>query len=445
MRNVYLTGFSGSGKSTLAVELARALGKTARDLDAEIAAEAGVPIAEIFAREGEAGFRTRESAALKRVADDDNLVVATGGGLVIDPKHRALMKETGWVIRLDSAPEALLQRVQGQLREQGPAGTRPLLSVDDPLARIRDLKAQREAYYAEAHATIDTTTKTIAQAIRDVCQTVAKFEGTPLDPRRLPVAAGSKLMGRERPLICAPLIGHDAATMLAQAERARAVAADFVEVRADRLTSPDAGTVREIVRELQRLGLPTLVTNRRADEGGAARQPEAARLDLLRAAISAGTIAAFDVELATEAVARDRLISFGLRQGVPAVVSHHDFTGTPDDRTLDDLVEAMSAVGASAVKIAVTPRDAGEAVRLLVWCRAVSERPAARPTIVLGMGPYGFVTRVAGHLAGSALTFATLDDETGSAPGQPTIESLRAAWAALGFGCSGEFATPVVP
>ena len=94
----------------------------------------------------------------------------------------------------------------------------------------------------------------------------------------------------------------------------------------------------------------------------------------------------------------------------------------------------MEAAGADAAKLAVMPRDDGDALRLLAACRAATGGRLAIPVVAIAMGPLGVVTRVIGHGAGSALTFAAAATGQGSAPGQLTVEQLRHYWAATATG-----------
>jgi len=154
MALVFLIGPPGAGKSTLAPLLARALGLDAQDLDLAIAAAAGRPIAEVFATEGEAGFRRRERAALEAASAAGRGIVATGAGIAQDPLNRALLRSAGQVVFLAARPATQLARV-GSAAERA---ARPLLaSAPDLLARLEALYAERlPAYRAAAHLEIAT-------------------------------------------------------------------------------------------------------------------------------------------------------------------------------------------------------------------------------------------------------------------------------------------------
>lgn len=140
-RNLVLLGFMGTGKTAVGRCLAERLGFGFADLDALVEAEAGCTIAQLFEREGEAGFRLRERRMAADVAARSGLVVATGGGVVLDPENLRVLAATGDLVCLTAEPETILQRVAGD-------ATRPLLRVPDPLARIRSLLGERRARYA---------------------------------------------------------------------------------------------------------------------------------------------------------------------------------------------------------------------------------------------------------------------------------------------------------
>ena len=434
MRTIYLIGFSGTGKSTIARLVGARLGLPIRDLDALIVARAGRPIAEIFASEGENAFRALETTVLREVAAGEPSIVATGGGVPTLPHNLALMRETGWLIALEALPETLRDRLHAQLRATGPREVRPLLDDADPLGRIAALKAQRQPVYARAHWTIHTDRLDTAQVADEVVRAVALLHGTAspgtTDARGFRI--GSKWFGRDRPVVCVPLVATTAANALALAAQAAPHAPDALELRADHLAERTPDAIAALLPRLAEYGVPILFTNRAAREGGAQGGDEDTRIATLLAVIASGVPALVDLELATAPALRERVIAAGKQHGVPIILSSHDFAATPPDEELLARLAAMAEAGADAAKLALMPRDAGDAVRLLTLCHAATSAPAALPLAAMSMGPLGVITRVIGHRSGSALTFAALTAGGGSAPGQLTLAELRAIWAATG-------------
>ncbi|MDP1607652.1 MAG: shikimate kinase [Rhodocyclaceae bacterium] len=139
---MYLVGMMGAGKTTVGRRLSRSIGWPFVDLDQHIESATGVSVATIFEIEGEAGFRQREVLALKQLASAGKLIVATGGGVVLNPLNRARMSATGVVVYLCAPPGLLFERTRHDK-------TRPLLQVADPLARITCLVEKRDPLYRE--------------------------------------------------------------------------------------------------------------------------------------------------------------------------------------------------------------------------------------------------------------------------------------------------------
>ena len=151
-RNLYLVGYRGTGKSTVGRLVAAELGWSFVDLDERVEAAAGASIAVIFAGEGEAGFRARESAALTeifragRVSDGLPSVIATGGGIILREENRRLLNATGFVVWLQASAEAIWDRIQTDTLT---AARRPNLTIGGGLPEIVELLAVRERYYTE--------------------------------------------------------------------------------------------------------------------------------------------------------------------------------------------------------------------------------------------------------------------------------------------------------
>jgi len=142
-RPIALVGLMGAGKSAVARVLGERLAVAVADLDAMIEAEAGCTIAELFARDGEPAFRRKESRLLGRALAAGARVVACGGGIVLDPATRALLKARCRVVWLEVTPAEAARRLRASL------ASRPLLAGADPRARLESLLAERGPLYEE--------------------------------------------------------------------------------------------------------------------------------------------------------------------------------------------------------------------------------------------------------------------------------------------------------
>ena len=172
-RHIVLIGPMGSGKSTLGPALAARLGLGFADVDARVAADAGLDIPAIFSYEGEAGFRARETRALTTVLADAPAVVATGGGAVLAEANRIAMRESGIVIYLQVDAAIQLARLAGDTG-------RPLLQGGDPAAKLAALQAVREPLYrAAAHHLFDTSALGADAAVAALVALLASAEATP--------------------------------------------------------------------------------------------------------------------------------------------------------------------------------------------------------------------------------------------------------------------------
>ena len=175
-RSIYLIGFSGTGKSTIARLVGERLNLPACDLDRNIVEQSGMEIQAIFAQEGEAGFRARETEALRAVAGSGPCVVATGGGVPVREENRGLMAGSGWVIALEGRPETLHARIQRQLQRADGDAVRPLLATANPLEHMRALKHSRQPAYALADWTVHTDRLTPEQVAAEVVRAIELLE-----------------------------------------------------------------------------------------------------------------------------------------------------------------------------------------------------------------------------------------------------------------------------
>jgi len=161
MKNIVLVGFMGTGKTAVAKKLARKLGAKFVSTDDIIEAREKRPITDIFAKDGEPYFRKVEKDVVREVSTMKNVVIAAGGGVVLDSENMRNLKATGVVVCLDATPEEILKRTEM-------VSHRPLLNVPSPIEKIKELLEKRKPFYAKADHAVDTTGKKIDEVLKEI-------------------------------------------------------------------------------------------------------------------------------------------------------------------------------------------------------------------------------------------------------------------------------------
>ena len=159
--NIALIGFMGTGKTSVGRLVADQLHFEYLDTDELIQAQTGRSITEIFAREGEPAFRALEQKMVEELASRSKTVIATGGGLPVNPKNLASLKTHALVVSLWSSPEKIWERVRHQAH-------RPLLHDENPQAKIRELLAAREPFYRQADVLLNTDLRSVREVAQQV-------------------------------------------------------------------------------------------------------------------------------------------------------------------------------------------------------------------------------------------------------------------------------------
>src|SRR6202790_5117606 len=172
-RSIVLVGMMGVGKSSIGRRLGARLGVPFVDADTEIEKAAGTSIADIFARHGEAAFRSGEARVIARLLEGGPQVLATGGGAVMNADTRAVIKAKGVSIWLNAEFDVLLRRINKRKNE------RPMLQTADPAATLRQLLAERDPVYALADLTVQSREVPHDAIVMEIMKAVAGFLDAP--------------------------------------------------------------------------------------------------------------------------------------------------------------------------------------------------------------------------------------------------------------------------
>lgn len=189
-RRIFLVGPMGSGKTSVGRQLARRLGLAFVDADQEIERRTGVDIPYIFEVEGETGFRRRERRVVAELTVRPGIVLATGGGAILDPANRRDLAARGTVVYLHATVDEQLARTRGDRR-------RPLLQVPDPRARLAELMAMRDPLYREvADLVVETDGRTVRSVVGEILRRLPPPK--PGEAEAGPAPAGGGPEGGER-------------------------------------------------------------------------------------------------------------------------------------------------------------------------------------------------------------------------------------------------------
>ncbi len=166
-RNIFLIGPMGAGKSAVGRYLARTLHLSFVDSDDEIESRTGVDIAFIFEKEGEQGFRKREAAVIDDLSKIDGVVLATGGGAVVDPENRSRLGGRGYVVYLYTSVDEQVSRTQRGRK-------RPMLENDNPRGTLEELLAKRDPLYREiADLIVETDGRKVKSVANEIIEQIS--------------------------------------------------------------------------------------------------------------------------------------------------------------------------------------------------------------------------------------------------------------------------------
>ncbi len=233
-------------------------------------------------------------------------------------------------------------------------------------------------------------------------------------------------LGEGIPKICVPLVSAAASELVAEAKALNELVPDLVEWRSDLFAEVEnLAAVQETLAEISSVlpDIPLIFTFRSAREGGGREISEEYYIRLNQAAAESGHVDIIDVELFNKENVVRELIDAAHACGVFVIVSNHDFNGTPSVEEIVSRLRQAQALGGDLPKIAVMPQHAGDVLTLLAATNTMREQYADRPIITMSMAGEGVISRLAGEIFGSALTFGAAHKP--SAPGQVAVAELR--------------------
>ena len=227
-----------------------------------------------------------------------------------------------------------------------------------------------------------------------------------------------KIIGKGKPLVCVPVMESSKEEILRETRRLEEAHTEMIEWRVDafeNVESPNA--IREILNEMKHIIKESILvyTFRSKNQGGCKALSAADIYDIHQVAAESDVVDFIDVEY-FEAKNPQKEIAMLREMGAYVIASHHDFDETPDDRILRMLMEQMQQGGADVAKLAVMPKNADDVVRLLKLTNDIKQKYPTLPVVTMSMGALGVVSRMAGEIFGSCITFGAVGDI--SAPGQ---------------------------
>ncbi|MGG3467762.1 type I 3-dehydroquinate dehydratase [Neobacillus pocheonensis] len=234
------------------------------------------------------------------------------------------------------------------------------------------------------------------------------------------------IIGEGEPKICTPIVGRTLSELKEEALLIKAINSDLVEWRADFYEQvEDKAKVKEALKEIRTAlpDLPLIFTFRSLREGGEKEVTIETYYELNKTAAESGVVDIIDVELFNERSIVKSLVEVAHANGVLVIISNHDFEKTPAKEEIVSRLRQAQELGGDLPKIAVMPKSIADVLTLLDATNTMYEQFADRPIITMSMSGKGVISRIAGEIFGSAITFGAV--KKASAPGQVPVRDLR--------------------
>lgn len=254
-----------------------------------------------------------------------------------------------------------------------------------------------------------------------------------LESKKKVIIRGKEIGGKQ-PLVCLPLVAENRDSLIDQAKHLVSLNPDLIEWRIDSFNNVDE--LKTVISSLQELrkeigNIPLLFTLRCAWEGGAKEISQSVRKEIILGALKTGLIDIVDFELSNDAELIMEIREEVKQNNANLILSCHNFKNTPDKQNILNKLEEAYNMGADIAKFCVMPQKNSDVLTLLSATLKAREEILDIPLITIAMGEMGAITRIAGAMFGSDVTFAVGKEISG--PGQLQLDDLRSAWEILKF------------
>ena len=249
---------------------------------------------------------------------------------------------------------------------------------------------------------------------------------------RVQITVRDKVVGGAWPLICLPLVAKERVALCHEACELSALQPDMVEWRVDAFSGAgDVAQCLSVLRELRTIigEIPLIFTCRIDREGGLQQLTQENRSELIIRAMESGLIDLVDIELCNEREFVEEIVARAKTVGVKLILSYHNFQETPGEELLAGKLAEAEKKGADVAKIAVMPKEYHDVLTLLSVTNTARHGQVDIPMIAISMGEAGKISRLAGGLFGSDITFGA--GRESSAPGQMAFHDLKTGMALL--------------
>lgn len=249
---------------------------------------------------------------------------------------------------------------------------------------------------------------------------------------RAQITVRGRVIGGSRPLVCLPLMAKEEMALNREAYELVALQPDMMEWRVDGFSEAEnVAKCLSVLQELRKIigEIPLIFTCRIDREGGRQKMTQESRLTLIKRAMESGHVDLVDIELCNE---RDFIEKTSLKAkalGVKLVLSYHNFLETPEEEFLAGKLVEAEQLGADIAKIAVMPQNYQDVLNLLTITNQARNGKVSIPMVTISMGEKGKISRLAGGLFGSDITFGA--GKESSAPGQMALQDLKTGMALL--------------